>query len=186
VLVGISRLLRRPDLRRPRSSATAGHAALRASWREAPAGSQAPLRSSPWACRELETRSIRSLATGRRLATTGRVRSHVARGALPESPDACRARGGVPRCESRAPPPKASNPRAAVPTVGRLSELALELLEHLLHRGVVANRVDDAALVVGGRDNNRAIAQSSSLPRTPGPHSAFVHCRGDRSRASGA
>ncbi len=52
----------------------------------------------------------------------------------------------------------------------------LELLEHMLHRRVVADRVVNSALVVVAYNDDGAVAEPSSLPQTPRPLSAFVHC----------
>ncbi len=66
---------------------------------------------------------------------------------------------------------------ASAAAVGGLSSIALELLENVLHRLVVADRVTDPAFVVVAYDNDGAVGEPSSVPQTPRPHSAFVHCR---------
>jgi hypothetical protein len=66
---------------------------------------------------------------------------------------------------------------ASAAAVGGLSSVALELLEDVLHRLVVADRVTDPAVVVVACDNDGAVGKPSSVPQTPRPHSAFVHCR---------
>jgi hypothetical protein len=63
-------------------------------------------------------------------------------------------------------------PAASVSGLGRLT---LELLEHVIHRRVVADRVHNSALVVVAYDDDGAVAEPSSLPQTPRPLSAFVH-----------
>jgi hypothetical protein len=60
--------------------------------------------------------------------------------------------------------------------VSGLSCLAFELLEDVLHRLVVADRMGNPAVVVVAYDNDGAIGKPSSVPQTPRPHSAFVHC----------
>jgi hypothetical protein len=66
---------------------------------------------------------------------------------------------------------------ASGPATGSLSRPSLELFEDVLDRLVVADRVGNPAGVVLRRDNDGAIAQPSSMPQTPTPHSAFVHSR---------
>jgi len=66
---------------------------------------------------------------------------------------------------------------ASADAVGGLSCLAIELLEDVLHRLVVADRMGNLAVVVVACDNDGAVGKPSSVPRTPRPHSAFVHCR---------
>ena len=66
---------------------------------------------------------------------------------------------------------------ASADAVGGLRYLALEFLEDVLHRLVVADRMGNPAVVVVACDNDGAVAKSSSVPQTPRPHSAFVHCR---------
>jgi hypothetical protein len=64
---------------------------------------------------------------------------------------------------------------AAAVAVSGLCSIAFDLLEDVLHRLVVADRVDDAAVVVVACDNDGAVGKPSSVPQTPRPHSAFVH-----------
>src|SRR6266566_6604019 len=65
---------------------------------------------------------------------------------------------------------------ASAAAVGGLSCLAFELFEDVLHRLVVADRVGNPAVVVVAYDNDGAVGKPSSVPQTPRPHSAFVHC----------
>jgi hypothetical protein len=69
--------------------------------------------------------------------------------------------------------------------VGGLSCRAFELLEDVLQRLVVADRMVDPALVVMACDDDSPIAESSSVPQMPRPQSAFVHRR-DTSAESGS
>ena len=66
---------------------------------------------------------------------------------------------------------------ASADAVGVLSCLAFQFLEDVLHRLVVADRMGNPAVVVVAYDNDGAVGKPSSVPQTPRPHSAFVHCR---------
>jgi len=70
--------------------------------------------------------------------------------------------------------------------VGGLSSIAFELLKDVLHRLVVADRMGNPAVVVVAYDNDGAIGKPSSVPQTPRPHSAFVHCRSTSTESESA